>query len=882
MNLPNNNEDINDSMKDEISNNRIKDALNNNYQRASSSKEAFKNTQGNKNFYKNKQEENNKRLEAAKERQKEAKNKVNNRKKGVNENSTKDKLKSAKKGFSNRSLGGSKTKEEKAEDKKDKKELKDANNELKEAKQERKDIIRDKIKSKAYELTHPLEAAKEKLKRKIIGIAIIGFVIFFIVEFIIAVVMNFIDVALEGLDNAANGVANIHEKTDNFFNGFGFRNSEDAFYHELNHLNEEHDGNLNVPLLISTIFYDDIHNRGDMGVEDDVLDAGDGDSGAMGLALARRWVSEKVRESKYTIGEDGLAYSSNKIYRLRKLARNQFDNPIFGQGSNKIEHEVTISEYLNVVKNNIDTELLDWLKENIVSLEQITNPSGIAESLYEWLVAGDETFFTTDTGAAIENLKEELTELLDAIFSPFFDIEKVSIGGSCGGIICVKYYTYGYSEETYDEYLRKHYIPKMPEFKKYISSNNDSIKEKEIDNIIREIHLMAEEYEEIYGVKKKSTENYNNTTCTGNIKESLLGDLEKPVSIPSGTTISFTGKYAYGISGGTSHKGVDLNNTTAGVSEGADVYSVYSSGKVIESTFDKTYSDKNVNGGWLKIKYTNTSGNEAYDFTITYGGLDPNSITLKKDSVVNKGDVIGKIGSKDDSEDKDISSLHFGFYDNTSKTYQDPTNLFIPCEGFDGSDAKLFLMHNVNSISESNFISAVESYCANNACNSEINAWSLSSVYRDSVSANLNPTFVVSRAFVEGFSPGGSSHNYWGVGCSNKCPSCCHRYNSIKEGIEDLASLRIISEYETLFDSLRSYAYIGDYWYPGSWSDGGCIYLPYMESHYVNKSRYNEVKNWCDSGTGSTHPTTDEDQDAYANFQCEKTLDIYKAIFKPE
>ena len=880
MNLPNNNEDINDSMKDEISNNRIKDALNNNYQRASSSKEAFKNTQGNKNFYKNKQEENNKRLEAAKERQKEAKNKVNNRKKGVNENSTKDKLKSAKRGFSNRSLGGSKTKEEKAEDKKDKKELKDANNELKEAKQERKDIIRDKIKSKAYELTHPLEAAKEKLKRKIIGIAIVGFVIFFIVEFIIAVVMNFIDVALEGLDNAANGVANIHEKTDNFLNGFGFQNSEDAFYDELKKLNEEHGGELNVPLLISTIFYDDFHGSGDEGFD---LSDDDG-NGAVGLAIARNWIKEKVRESNYTIGEDGLAYSSNKIYRLRKLARKQFDNPVFGKGSNKIEHNVSVLEFLKLISSNLGESFYDYLVSCFDIVLDAFNPANTAESIYQWLYARDETFFTTDLGGSLENWTFELKDLLDAIFSPFFDIGGITTGleDGCDHIVCVKYYTYGYSEEAYDEYLRKHYIKNMPEFKKYISSNNDSIKEKEIDNIIREIHLMAEEYEEIYGVKKKSTENYNNTTCTGNIKESLLGDLEKPVSIPSGTTVSFTGKYAYGISGGTSHKGVDLNNTTAGVSEGADVYSVYSSGKVIESTFDKTYSDKNVNGGWLKIKYTNTSGNEAYDFTITYGGLDPNSITLKKDSVVNKGDVIGKIGSKDDSEDKDISSLHFGFYDNTSKTYQDPTNLFIPCEGFDGSDAKLFLMHNVNSISESNFIIAVESYCANNACNSEINAWSLSSVYRDSVSANLNPTFVVSRAFVEGFSPGGSSHNYWGVGCTNKCPSCCHRYNSIKEGIEDLASLRIISEYETLFDSLRSYAYIGDYWYPGSWSDGGCIYLPYMESHYVNKSRYNEVKNWCDSGTGSTHPTTDEDQDAYANFQCEKTLDIYKAIFKPE
>ena len=56
---------------------------------------------------------------------------------------------------------------------------------------------------------------------------------------IIASILSIIETAMAHLDGAATYLANTHEKLDNFMNGLGFRNSEDAFYHELNHLNKK-------------------------------------------------------------------------------------------------------------------------------------------------------------------------------------------------------------------------------------------------------------------------------------------------------------------------------------------------------------------------------------------------------------------------------------------------------------------------------------------------------------------------------------------------------------------------------------------------------------------------------------------------------------------
>ena len=533
-------------------------------------------------------------------------------------------------------------------------------------------------KAKSGDIKGAADSAKDAVKqyinnklKKVKRIAIIIFLGLVALAGLIMIVWAYIDAALAKLDEGATNVANAHEKVDNFLNGLGFQNSEEAFYDELNKLNKKHDYQINIPILMATLFYDETHSNGDVGFE---TGGDDGEESGVAMALARRWVREKVKESNETIGADGLTYSSNKIYRLRKLVRNQFDNPIFGKGTNKTEHSVSPLEYLELIKENIDTALYDHLKELFLDLTNVLNISNNAESLYQWLIEGDETFFTTDSGAHIESTWNSFLDLLDAIFSPFFDISSVSLCKE--SIVCVNYYTYGYDEDAYINYLKKYYIRYMPEFKKYINASTDEIKDKEIDKVIAEIKETAENYEDVFGKQNKTSEFYSEI-CVGNIKKELVNELEKPVDVKNSSP-SFTGSYNYGVSGGSKHNGLDIYSTTTGNTTGDSVYSIFANGEVLESTADNTYSDKKVKGGWVKVKYTASLSEGTYKFSVVYGGLSTSSLKAKKGDKLKLKEVIGTIGSKDES-DADIASLHFGFYDEEKKTFLDPSNIFIPC-----------------------------------------------------------------------------------------------------------------------------------------------------------------------------------------------------------
>ncbi len=153
-------------------------------------------------------------------------------------------------------------------------------------------------------------------------------------------------------------------------------------------------------------------------------------------------------------------------------------------------------------------------------------------------------------------------------------------------------------------------------------------------------------------------------------------------------------------------------------------------------------------------------------------------------------------------------------------------------------------------------------------------------IYDLSIENNFNPELVYTRAEVEGYSPGGSSYNYYGIGCTNTNPNCT-RYSSVSEGV--LGFIKLMKSYNvsSLFDvyNVRHYAYIGSYWYEGGSGSGGCYYINSIAKYYVNKERYNLVKNACDTNTGATLPTNDEDQEAYSYFQIEKMTNFRKSIF---
>lgn len=78
--------------------------------------------------------------------------------------------------------------------------------------------------------------------------------------FIFEVIMGPLMDAFQMADNILTETADFAEKLDNFYSGFGFQDSKEAFYDELDSLCDRYgcsnDGTgLDVPLLLATLFY---------------------------------------------------------------------------------------------------------------------------------------------------------------------------------------------------------------------------------------------------------------------------------------------------------------------------------------------------------------------------------------------------------------------------------------------------------------------------------------------------------------------------------------------------------------------------------------------------------------------------------------------------
>lgn len=392
---------------------------------------------------------------------------------------------------------------------------------------------------------------------------------------------------------------------------------------------------------------------------------------------------------------------------------------------------------------------------------------------------------------------------------------------------------------------------------------------------------------------KTNSELEDNIVCDGNIKLELLGKLEPPVKLEEGQLITFDGDTNFGYVGFLLHNGVDLTEKSTNTKAGDPVYSVYSDGEVIASTFDDTYPDKKVKGGWIKIRYLMTLDKDKYDFTITYGGISKDSLKLKTGDKVDKKQEIGKVGTADETEEGEVAGIHFGFFDNLSNRTLNPVNLFVPCsrEG-DGDDLKLHAIE----ISKSDFIKATQSYLNSYSgnCNS-MKDWNLGDVYDTSSANNLNPEFVVIRAIKEGCSPVSqgypSKNNYWGIGCYNGKPlSTCTSYSSLDGGISGLANLGIVKKSNTLVDLMYDYAYLGDVWLnPGGSGSGGCYYKDYVLPYINDPSRRAAIRNACESGNVCTTgkevtclKTKDgiyDDQKAYAQYNSKSMNELFKKIY---
>ena len=786
--------------------------------------------------------------------------------------------------FSNRKFNGNKTNSEETES---------------DQKQESKQSIKDKIGSKisGKNKTNTQGKVDSIVKQTISGFAkkaliaaapyIIGFIllivlIFFVIELILGPIME----AWGYIDEAITGTANFSEKLTNFYSGFGFQDSKEAFYDELDDLCDRYgcsnDGSgLDVPLLLSTLFYTEGMGYDTAYDEVEALDAIDasvfGEGSPTGLFnVVRGYLRNKFDEAQQTVDENGLTYNAGKIYRLRKLARNQFHTDFFGNATREGEEKTMgLGEFLKTYGKNIGKDVVNLL-EGLISTSW--NSINVAlKELYAFIVGSEYSgSFFDNAGEAAQDVLHTITQLIGDIFYGILDITDISI--SLNGVT-IKYKTWKYDEDNYKNYLMKYYFEHMPEFKSMIKGLSDEDKENRKEQLYNDILSNKKLFEDIFlQYQNSSSENYVES-CLGAINQTLVNNLNKPVDIAENFNVSFDENYSYGIVNGKNHNGVDLNTTTAGVNLGSNVYSV-ANGKIV-SIEDSNCNDK-VCGKTIKISHDINVDNETFKFFTIYSNVDIKS-GLKVDSTVVKGDTIGTINSSTDNTE----GLHFTFLDANSDANGvaiDPTNLFVICS----TSADDWMIHQ-SSISKGEFATKLQNYCTNNTCGSSMQMFvnNADLIYDTSKKYNVSPELVVVRAVNEGFSPGNNngSNNYWGIGCTNSGGiNACYTYSSLSEGIKSFASISPVKNSQTASEMMSTYAYIGDYWYnPGSSARGGCYYYPYING-YMLTSRSNVVAGYCSTSktcSGSDcGKTTSEDQDAYSKWQVnDKLIKNRKEIF---
>lgn len=585
--------------------------------------------------------------------------------------------------FSNRKFNGNKTNSEETES---------------DQKQESKQSIKDKIGSKisGKNKTNTQGKVDSIVKQTISGFAkkaliavapyILGFLLLFVlIFFVIELILGPLMEAWGYIDEAVTGVANFSEKLTNFYNGFGFQDSKEAFYDELEDLCDKYtcsnDGSgLDVPLLLSTLFYTEGmgYDTSYGSIEDsDSIDVTSLGTPEGAFSAIKEWLREKYDESKETVDENGLTYNAGKIYRLRKLARNQFYTNSFGLTERRgQEKHASLSQFLEMYGKNIAVDISDMLKDLVgIVLKTLKGPfSEIYASAIGSKYAGE---YFTDLANKAGDFESTFRTLISDVFYGLADITNIDIEllGDDGLLtVDITYREFQYDEDNYKKYLTNYYFENIPEFRSMLGGLTGDDRERKKEQLYNDIVSNKKLFEDIF-LKNQSTSSENYVeSCIGAINQNLVNNLNKPVDIAENFNVSFSDNYSYGVVNGKNHNGVDLNTTTAGVNLGSNVYSA-ANGKIV-SIEDSNCNDK-VCGKSIKISHDINVDNETFKFFTIYSNVDIKS-GLKVDSTVVKGDTIGTINNSTDNTE----GLHFTFLDansNANGVAIDPTNLFITC-----------------------------------------------------------------------------------------------------------------------------------------------------------------------------------------------------------
>lgn len=745
--------------------------------------------------------------------------------------------------------------------------------------------ISKKIEESIDPMKKSLNSFKKWVKRSIIIVVLI--VLFF--PTIIYILFSPILEAMQWMNEKLDDAIEITQKGVNFYNGFGLQTTKEAFYEELDYLYEEYDHQIDIPLIMATLFYKEREGYDTSFNFDPEID-----DGIEGLDVAsqkeeiKNWLSEKYESVFSTLDEDGKNYTIGKIYRLRKLAKNQMDSQLFGTAAPSQEEEVTFSDFLERSKSRLSDDVYQALQglaaENpIAALPQTISKIHELTQIND----GNEIWATTSFGNESEAALG-LQNLLKEVLITATEIK--SIRYADGGFKVI-IYKYNYSEDNFKNYLKKYYIRYMPEFKEDVGRLSDSAKEEAIDNIISEIYEYSDEYKEIFGYSEPQSAEDEIDECIGNVNLEIIPKLASPIK--ERESYSFEGSDAYGISNGKTNNGVDLTESSAEIKEGEDVYAI------ADGTVEEVVSDLDCNigtdpncslqGNYIIIKHDVIKSDEgaSYKLKSVYTNLQKNSNKFKVGDRIKKGKVIGRVGKTGDATE---AKLHFELHDvSDGDVTLNPTNLFNKCpepterENGDGTDFPL----RSTCLTRSQFIEKMNGACSKITCSDSMKnifVPNAGKIYDASKRNNINPELIVVRAINEGFSPGKSKNNYWGIGCYNGCDTCCITYSSLENGIKGFANLKIVKDAKNIEEMMSSYAYIGSNWYnPGSWSNGGCIYFKEIKQ-YMSPSRAAKVAAACAPSKtcsgNSCMKTTDEDQKAYTKWQVEKNLTPYrKQIF---
>ena len=214
--------------------------------------------------------------------------------------------------------------------------------------------------------------------------------------------------------------------------------------------------------------------------------------------------------------------------------------------------------------------------------------------------------------------------------------------------------------------------------------------------------------------------------------------------------------------------------------------------------------------------------------------------------------------------------------DDTKESEEEKPQTSALCESFS--------LHST-TLSKEEFVRGVKNYKKDSSPGMILFQQNADKIYDISVRNGINPEFVVARAVREGFSPGGSTHNYWGVGCNNEGQGKdCKSYLNFDTAVAEYC-VYLKTTYTDMNDLLKRYAYLGKYWYnPGNWGLGGCPYKDVVYPEGVPQ----RVKDACDpssenecliGGVGNCVSTTDDEQIRYGKWQLREMTEVRKDMW---